>query len=44
VVLAALHALGDERFAEAAKRYGVDADTRPPWTRWNRGRTPISSG
>jgi pyruvate dehydrogenase E1 component len=33
VVLAALAAMGDARVAEAARRYGVDADAAPPWTR-----------
>jgi len=31
-VCAALHALGDARLPEAAKRYGIDR-TAPPWTR-----------
>ncbi|MFZ3323098.1 MAG: alpha-ketoglutarate dehydrogenase [Usitatibacter sp.] len=33
VVVAALAALGDARAAEAAKRYGVDLSSAPPWTR-----------
>jgi pyruvate dehydrogenase E1 component len=33
VVLAALHALGDARTGEAAKRYGIDVGAAPPWTR-----------
>jgi pyruvate dehydrogenase E1 component len=33
VVLAALSALGDARAAEAVKRYGIDAESAPPWTR-----------
>jgi pyruvate dehydrogenase E1 component len=33
VVVAALAAIGDARAAEAARRYGIDADAAPPWTR-----------
>jgi pyruvate dehydrogenase E1 component len=33
VVVAALHALGDARAADAAKRYGIDPNAAPPWTR-----------
>ncbi len=33
VVVASLSALGDERAAEAMKRYGIDAAVAPPWTR-----------
>jgi pyruvate dehydrogenase E1 component len=33
VALAALSAIGDQRVGEAAKRYGVEVDTAPPWTR-----------
>jgi pyruvate dehydrogenase E1 component len=33
VAHAALAALGDARAAEAAKKYGIDAASVPPWTR-----------
>ncbi|HET7730625.1 MAG TPA: pyruvate dehydrogenase (acetyl-transferring), homodimeric type, partial [Usitatibacter sp.] len=33
VAVAALHALGDARAGEAAKRYGIDGASAPPWTR-----------
>ena len=33
IVAAALHALGDARAAEAMKRYQMDPDCAPPWTR-----------
>jgi len=33
IAVAALHALGDARVGEAVKRYQVDADSAPPWTR-----------
>jgi pyruvate dehydrogenase E1 component len=33
VVVAALHALGDARVAQALERYGLDPDSAPPWTR-----------
>jgi pyruvate dehydrogenase E1 component len=33
VVVAALAALGDKRVGEAVKRYGIDPDAAPPWTR-----------
>jgi pyruvate dehydrogenase E1 component len=33
VALAALSALEDKRAAEAARRYGVEANAAPPWTR-----------
>jgi pyruvate dehydrogenase E1 component len=33
VVVAALHALGDARAGEAMRRYGLDPESRPPWTR-----------
>ncbi|HET9471062.1 MAG TPA: pyruvate dehydrogenase (acetyl-transferring), homodimeric type, partial [Usitatibacter sp.] len=33
IALAALSALGDARAAEAAKRYGIDPASAPPWTR-----------
>ncbi len=33
ITAAALHALGDARAAEAMKRYKIDADCAPPWTR-----------
>ncbi|HSN20752.1 MAG TPA: alpha-ketoglutarate dehydrogenase [Usitatibacter sp.] len=33
IALAALHALGDRRVADAAKRYGIDSASAPPWRR-----------
>ncbi|MDH5264732.1 MAG: pyruvate dehydrogenase (acetyl-transferring), homodimeric type, partial [Betaproteobacteria bacterium] len=33
IAVAALHALGDARQAEAMKRYGVDGASEPPWRR-----------
>ena len=33
IAVAALHALGDARVGEAVKRYEIDADSTPPWTR-----------
>jgi hypothetical protein len=33
IVVAALHAAGDGRVAEAVQRYGMDAASAPPWTR-----------
>jgi pyruvate dehydrogenase E1 component len=33
IVVAALAALGDARAAQAAKRYGIDPGTAPPWSR-----------
>ena len=33
IALAALAALGDRRVAEAAKRYGIDPESAPPWSR-----------
>jgi pyruvate dehydrogenase E1 component len=33
IAVAALAALGDSRAREAAKRYGIDPDSAPPWTR-----------
>jgi pyruvate dehydrogenase E1 component len=33
IAVAALHALGDARHAEAMKRYGVDGGAAPPWRR-----------
>jgi pyruvate dehydrogenase E1 component len=33
IVVAALAALGDPRAGEAARRYSIDPDTPPPWTR-----------
>ncbi len=33
IVVAALAALCDNRVDEAVKRYGIDADSAPPWTR-----------
>ncbi|HXS51326.1 MAG TPA: pyruvate dehydrogenase (acetyl-transferring), homodimeric type, partial [Usitatibacter sp.] len=33
IVVAALSALGDRRLADAAKRYGIDSSSAPPWTR-----------
>jgi pyruvate dehydrogenase E1 component len=33
VAVAALHALGDARGAEAVRKYGIDPQAAPPWTR-----------
>ena len=33
IAAAALHALGDARAAEAMKRYKMDPESAPPWTR-----------
>ncbi len=33
VAVAALHALGDKRVAEALRRYGIDPQAAPPWVR-----------
>jgi pyruvate dehydrogenase E1 component len=33
IAVAALDALGDDRALEAMRRYGVDAESAPPWTR-----------
>jgi pyruvate dehydrogenase E1 component len=33
IVVAALAAVGDPRSAEAARRYGIDTGSAPPWTR-----------
>ena len=33
IALAALSALGDRRAAEAAKRYGIETTSAPPWAR-----------
>jgi pyruvate dehydrogenase E1 component len=33
IVAAALHSLGDKRAAEAMRRYGIDPQSAPPWTR-----------
>ena len=33
VAVAALHALGDPRAGEAAKRYGIETEGAPPWAR-----------
>ncbi len=33
IAVAALAALGDARSREAARRYGLDSDSEPPWTR-----------
>jgi len=33
IAVAALAALGDARSAEAVRRYGIDPDSAPPWTR-----------
>jgi pyruvate dehydrogenase E1 component len=33
VAVAALHSLGDKRLAEALRRYGIDPQAAPPWTR-----------
>jgi pyruvate dehydrogenase E1 component len=33
IALAALHALGDKRLGDAAKRYGIDPAQPAPWTR-----------
>jgi pyruvate dehydrogenase E1 component len=33
VAVAALHALGDKRVAEALRRYGIDPQAAPPWAR-----------
>ncbi len=33
IAVAALHAMGDERAPEALKRYGIDPQAAPPWTR-----------
>ncbi len=33
IALAALSALDDRRVVDAAKRYGVDPSSAPPWTR-----------
>ena len=33
IAVAALHAMGDKRAPEALKRYGIDPQAAPPWTR-----------
>ncbi|MGZ5684390.1 MAG: alpha-ketoglutarate dehydrogenase [Usitatibacter sp.] len=33
IALAALSAMGDARAGEAARRYGIDRESAPPWTR-----------
>jgi pyruvate dehydrogenase E1 component len=33
IAVAALAALGDARLREATRRYGIDIESRPPWTR-----------
>ena len=33
IAVAALHALGDKRVADALRRYGIDPQAAPPWTR-----------
>jgi pyruvate dehydrogenase E1 component len=33
IAVAALHALGDSRVHDAMKRYGIDPEAAPPWTR-----------
>ena len=33
VAVAALHSLGDKRLEEALRRYGIDPQAAPPWTR-----------
>jgi len=33
IAVAALHAIGDARVAEAMTRYAIDPTSRPPWTR-----------
>ncbi len=33
IAVAALHSVGDKRVAEAMRRYGMDAQAAPPWTR-----------
>jgi pyruvate dehydrogenase E1 component len=33
IAVAALAAVGDPRAADASKRYGIDPNVAPPWTR-----------